>query len=114
MASSAGSRHGLHCVTSSRHSAERARAEGSRDRITAARAACAPHDRGDVAIAGVARAALGVYASLICFATIRAKGGWRMAPVLAAMHLAWSVGVGVALAGAAQQRLRRPPRPTDS
>ena len=64
--------------------------------------------------ARVARAALGVYASLICFATIRAKGGWRMAPILAAMHLTWGTGVGVALARAAQQRLRRPPRPTDS
>ena len=64
--------------------------------------------------ARVARAALGVYVSLICFATIRAKGGWRMAPILAAMHLTWGTGVGVALARAAQQRLRRPPRPTDS
>ena len=64
--------------------------------------------------ARVARAALGVYVSLICFATIRAKGGWRIAPVLAALHLTWSTRVVVALACAARGRLMRPPRPTDS
>jgi succinoglycan biosynthesis protein ExoA len=64
--------------------------------------------------ARVARAALVVYASLVCFATIRAKGSWKMAPTLAAMHLTWGSGVGVTLAGAARQRLMRPSRPTDS
>jgi succinoglycan biosynthesis protein ExoA len=63
--------------------------------------------------ARAARVALAVYASLISFAAIRAKGGWRTAPVIAAMHLTWSTGVVVSIAGAMQDRLRRPPRPTE-
>jgi succinoglycan biosynthesis protein ExoA len=61
-----------------------------------------------------ARAALAVYVPLISFAAVRAKGGWRTAPVLAAMHLTWSAGVVTGFAGAVRHRLRRPPRPTDS
>jgi succinoglycan biosynthesis protein ExoA len=64
--------------------------------------------------ARAARAALAVYASLISFAAVRANGGWRTAPVLAAMHLTWGTGVFVALADAIQHRLRWRQRPTNS
>jgi succinoglycan biosynthesis protein ExoA len=55
-----------------------------------------------------ARAAVGLYASVICVSATRSNGGWRTAPVLAAMHLAWSAGVTFAFPGALLQRVWRP------
>jgi succinoglycan biosynthesis protein ExoA len=54
-----------------------------------------------------ARAAIGCYALAIGAATVRSAAGWRTAPVLAAMHLAWGAGLISALPRAFGARRRR-------
>jgi glycosyltransferase involved in cell wall biosynthesis len=45
-----------------------------------------------------ARRALALYALLVCGVAARSGGGWRVAPTLAAMHVAWGAGVVCGLA----------------
>jgi succinoglycan biosynthesis protein ExoA len=55
----------------------------------------------------IARAALGAYVLSVSVVTFRARAGWRTAPVLATMHLAWVAGL---LRGLQAEIRRRPPR----
>ena len=52
------------------------------------------------------RIAIGLYVSVVCVSAARSSGGWRTAPVLAAMHLAWGAGVTSALPGAWRRHAR--------
>jgi succinoglycan biosynthesis protein ExoA len=53
-----------------------------------------------------ARKVLSLYLTTICLFAARSRGGWRTAPLLAAMHLAWGAGVVTALPRALALRLR--------
>lgn len=44
-------------------------------------------------LAPTARAVLGAYAVLLAGATLRARSGWRTAPLLMAMHTSWAAGL---------------------
>ena len=53
----------------------------------------------------LARAGVGAYALLLAGVAARGGGGWRTAPVLAAMHLSWGLGLA---RGVAELRAPRP------
>lgn len=54
-----------------------------------------------------ARRALAVYGAGVCVAAARSTGGWRLAPTLATMHIAWATGV---VRGLLSDRSRSPSR----
>jgi glycosyltransferase involved in cell wall biosynthesis len=57
------------------------------------------------------RTALAAYGMLLAGAAVRERGGWRLAAVLATMHVSWGSGVLAGLAARAfSRRSARPPR----
>jgi succinoglycan biosynthesis protein ExoA len=63
-----------------------------------------------IPLARPARAAMAAYGGLLAAVTVRSRGGWRTAPVLATMHATWGTGLLFGLAAIARRRIARPPR----